>query len=131
MKGIENHQLLFEEAWERTISPQDRQAIIQKFEASHLQAGEIKFIPFRWALNHQGELLATVLIQNGEHKDFPLDNLTLSMEDSHGQLAEKSFSLPHIVVKANTSMPWTFIFPPSNQSRKDVDNVTWGMKLRN
>ncbi|MCM3739490.1 SLAP domain-containing protein [Oceanobacillus luteolus] len=108
-------QLVFQSAWDKQIAPNDREKIIKLFNSSKDDLHtEITFLPIKQAFNHEHALLVTVLIHNFTDIDFPIENLQLSYYETNHPVAEHSFSFPGLTVTANTSMPWTFIFPHSS-----------------
>ncbi len=65
------------------------------------------------ALQENGSLAVTVLIRNGsKSKSINIEQLPLVVEDADGdQVCQGGFTLNDFEVKANTTKPWTFIFP--------------------
>lgn len=113
--------LIFESAWDRTISPQDRNEIISFFHstASHIKEG-VHFSFLREATNHRGDILVTVLIHNGENKILSIKDTIIRYVYHDQIIATNTFSIPcHI--KEKTSMPWTFIFSIYDQTDQQVD----------
>lgn len=104
--------LVFDPAWEKAIAPQDREAIKILHHQNPVVNGEVRWTPIRVAMNHQGSLLAMVLIQNGLADDFTAEGINLRyIEKGRGAIAESSFNLPNVRVQSCSSMPWTFVFP--------------------
>lgn len=105
--------LKFEDKWEKTISENDRKLILEVYERFPIQPGKITFAPVRVSMNHKGDLLATVLIRNGDQSDWTLENKNLCYVES-GEIAAKGcFSHPSLTVSAQSAVPWTFIFKSS------------------
>jgi SLAP domain-containing protein len=70
----------------------------------------IQFSPLWQAINHKKELLVTVIIHNISEESFHFTDQTVIYSIGEKILAKHTFSLPFLI-KANTSVPWTFIFP--------------------
>ena len=55
-----------------------------------------------------------------------LNNLPLIVEDASGEvIAKGGFKLDQLEVKANTSKPWTFIFPKELLLKENIDLSKW------
>ena len=106
--------LYFEPAWDRTIAPADREKIIAYFQSQHLE-NDIQ-LSFLWeAINHKGERLVTVLIDNVEDTSLPIQDTVIAYNKNGKSIAIGIFNLP-MEIQGKTSMPWTFIFTPANQT---------------
>ncbi|WLD93232.1 SLAP domain-containing protein [Alkalihalobacillus sp. AL-G] len=116
-----NHKLMFEPSWQKAISPIDRKSITDIFENSTPVQNRVIYTQIRAAMNHRGALLAMVLVQNGTEEAFSIQDLTLQYEErGRGVVAQNSFNLPEIITEANTSMPWTFVFPKSSINQRPL-----------
>lgn len=71
--------LVFEEAWDKTISNQDRYEIERAFQQSMIPQNELLCTPLWRAINHKGDLLVTVLIHNGTKEDFSILDKTMGV----------------------------------------------------
>lgn len=103
-------QLVFEHAWDKTIAPQDRQEIIQYFQASakYIHNGiHISFL--REAINYKGEVLVTVLIHNADDNILTIKDTPISYVNNKQEITTNIFDVP-CDINGKTSMPWTFIF---------------------
>ncbi|RQW22399.1 SLAP domain-containing protein [Shouchella lehensis] len=92
-------------AWKKTIAEGD----LNELKALLVVGKTERFIPYRQAFNHQGDLLVTVLIQNLSSVGDVWDTKLVAYVEEGKTIAECSFSID--TVPPNTSMPWTFIFP--------------------
>lgn len=111
--------LIFEPSWDKTISQQDRNRIIQSFHKTSLSNNEdIQFTTLWQAENHKGELLITVLIHNCGNEAISFHQKTIRYMENNMVLAEHAFSHPSLIVEGQTSMPWTFIFPVGSFEKK-------------
>jgi len=104
--------LVLESAWEKQVSPQDRQLIERCFmETKDNTESSLSFTYLRHDYNHQQSLLVMVLMHNYKKVEVQCIDQLIDCYDLEGhKLATKSFSLPY-EIPAKTSMPWTFIFP--------------------
>ena len=105
-------QLQFESSWAKALSAQDRDAIEKLFNDTKQQHDStIVFSPIRQAINHQNELLVTVLVHNFSQQPLQFENTHLVYSNGQEVLAENVFTLPTLTIPPQVSMPWTFIFP--------------------
>lgn len=102
--------LVFEDAWDRTLSQKDRDIIEQLFRDETSEEG-ISFTIVRMAVNHKNERLVTAIVHNRTAQVFIFENTPLQFSDGEKLLAEHQFTIPALQVPPETSMPWTFIFP--------------------
>lgn len=103
--------LQYESAWNKTISQQDRSLVEETFKKVALTADPIQFTPLRIDWNYKRELLVIVIVHNTTESDYTFNQEKLSLKLHDVTLAEHTFTTPNLLVKAKTSMPWTFIFP--------------------
>jgi SLAP domain-containing protein len=126
---VDSHQLILEDTWERAVSTKDREIIQEIFDVSpHPQDNEVVFLPIRAGINYENRLFATVLIQNGGEQDLIFDNFPLFFHDNSIPIAEHKFTIKELVVQANTSTPWTFIFPKETMMQKNLHFLNWSLR---
>lgn len=101
--------LQFEPAWDRTISAKDRNLIERTFHES--EPSEQTFTPLRQAINHNKDLLVTVIVNNNTQRLLSFKNKELEYLEKEQLIAEHIFTIPALAINPNSSMPWTFIFP--------------------
>ena len=102
--------LKFEAAWDKTISPQDREYIENVFTQNSLvNTNGVEFTFLKEATNHNGHLLVTMLIHNRSEDDLAIDNAVIEYRRKGQQIATDTFKLP-FVIPPKISMPWTFIY---------------------
>ncbi|MCC3357010.1 SLAP domain-containing protein [Bacillus sp. REN16] len=104
--------LVFEDAWDRTISPKDREKIEHIFyeTVADLDAG-VTFTTIWIATNHKNEQLVTAIIHNKTTQNLIFENTLIEVWSGDNLLANQKFTLPTLYIPPETSMPWTFIFP--------------------
>lgn len=121
------HQLDLEESWAKSVAPETRTALEKIVEdAPKLKPGEVNFMGLSAKMKDDNQLVITLLIRNGTDKHVNLEKIPLAVKDASGEeVARGSFTLDDFQVKANTSKPWTFIFPETMVSNKNPDLSRW------
>lgn len=121
------HSLDLHSTWEKSIAEDDKQKLEKLLEnIQPPKSGEINFMGLSAKLADSGDLHVTVLIRNGHEKNVQLQQLPLQVEDAAGdKVAGGGFKLEDFEVKANTSKPWTFIFPSSLITKDNPDLSNW------
>lgn len=115
-------ELIWEQAWDKTISAIDRQSYMKLF---HAESNQLKrFIPFKEAINHRGDLLISVIVQNFSDETEQWDGVKLLYVEGNQTIAKQVFSNHQLVVPPRKSMPWTFIFPKEVIRKKPQFNGT-------
>lgn len=125
------HSLDLEESWEKSLAAEDKQklqALVQSMQPP--KPGEVNFMGLQAQQTEQGDLHVTLLIRNGSDKNIHIQQLALQVHDASGDIvASGAFSLGNFEVKANTSKPWTFIFPKSLVTKEKPDLRSWKVSL--
>ncbi|GAA0336698.1 accessory Sec system S-layer assembly protein [Bacillus carboniphilus] len=115
LNTMRKHQLDLDPAWKEKMSDEQVEqlrAIVHKLPA--LGKTEFNLTGIEMKKLSEGQLAITVLLRNGNSRDVTISKLPLQVAGGDGQVvARGQFELPDMVVKANTSKPWTFIFPPN------------------
>ncbi|WP_163969604.1 accessory Sec system S-layer assembly protein [Oceanobacillus halotolerans] len=121
------HQLDLEESWEKSIADETKTKLEQIVSnAPSLKPGEVNFMGLDAKQKDSGDLVVTILIRNGSEKNISLQQVPLGVKDASGdEVAKGGFKLEDFSVKANTSKPWTFIFPTSMITKEDIDLSRW------
>jgi SLAP domain-containing protein len=104
--------LVFESAWDKTLAPKDRSEIERVFSEINTEGKKEKqAVILKTAFNHKQEFLVTVLLNN--YSKIPMLLLGKKVVyKENGQTLGKFESAYTLEVPVQTSMPWTFIFPP-------------------
>ncbi|PEJ58426.1 MULTISPECIES: accessory Sec system S-layer assembly protein [unclassified Bacillus (in: firmicutes)] len=77
-----------------------------------LRVNEVSLHALRANYNDDGNLAVNILVRNGSTTAVNLELLPLEMLNEKGEIIAKGlFTLPPLTIQANTSKPWTFIFP--------------------
>jgi SLAP domain-containing protein len=103
--------LVFESAWDRTLAQKDRHEIERVFSEINTEGNEgYQTVILKTAFNHKREFLVTVLLNNYSKNSLSLlgKKVVYKEEDQIFGEFESAYTLE---VPAQTSMPWTFIFP--------------------
>ena len=92
-----------------------------------LKEDEVNFMGLEAVMQEAGTLAVTVLIRNGsKKKSIKIEQLPLVVEDADGdQVCQGGFALEDFEVKANTTKPWTFIFPEPLVVKKNPNLTRW------
>ncbi|KMY51863.1 accessory Sec system S-layer assembly protein [Peribacillus loiseleuriae] len=121
------HRLDLAESWEKGLPEAERKNLenyVDKIDPP--RAGEMNFLGLQAKTTEQGDLHVTILIRNGHDKNVKIEKLPLEIIDASQEVVAKGgFSLDDLEIKANTSKPWTFIFPASMVLKEDMDLSTW------
>ncbi|UOQ48890.1 SLAP domain-containing protein [Gracilibacillus caseinilyticus] len=119
-------QLIFENAWDHTISDNDRKRIEQLFEETKTSASDgVLFTTIQVASNHRNDLLVTSLIHNFGESSADLTNASVQLVDKNNEdIATLQLQDDRLHMPAATSMPWTFIFPELGNKEQPDTNRT-------
>lgn len=121
------HSLELEDSWNKSLASEDKEKLkdlVNKIEPP--KAGEVNFMGLNARLADTGDLHITMLVRNGSDKTLNLEQIPLQVEDASGDIVAKGgFKLDEFKVSANTSKPWTFIFPKSLVLKTDLDLSKW------
>lgn len=123
----DKHIVELEDSWEKSLAEEDKEKL-RSFAASLTppKDGEVNFMGIQAKQADNGDLRVVLLIRNGSNKNLSLEKLPLVVEDASGEVvAEGAFTLQPLQVKANTSKPWTFIFPKEMVLKRELDLTKW------
>lgn len=121
------HRLDLEPTWEKALDDKAKQQLTDLVEKVGAPSkGEVNFLGVQAQQKEDGSLHVTLLIRNGSEKNINLEQLPLHVEDASGKvIAKGGFKLDEFAVKANTSKPWTFIFPKEMVLEENPDLSKW------
>ncbi|MDQ0298184.1 accessory Sec system S-layer assembly protein [Salibacterium salarium] len=121
------HSLDLQNSWEQSLAEKDKnqlQEMVEKLDPP--KSGEVNFMGLKAVHKEEGDLHVTLLVRNGSAKSINLEQIPLQVEDANGEvIAKGGFTLKDFGVKANTSKPWTFIFPKEMVTDGDLDLSSW------
>ena len=123
------HKLDLEESWNSSLSTEDKEKLEKIVEGlTPPKEGEVNFMGLQANKRDNGDLHVTVLIRNGSPKTINIQQLPLQMIDASKEVVAKGgFQLDNLQVVANTTKPWTFIFPASLVTNQDIDLSSWSI----
>lgn len=121
------HQLDLDPSWESQLPEASKDALRNFVDnLTPPNEGEINFLGLQAALKENGDLHTTLLIRNGCKDNIQLEQLPLHIEDAYGEIVVKgAFTLPNLEIKANTTKPWSFVFPASSTLKQNMDLSSW------
>ncbi|PLS17854.1 accessory Sec system S-layer assembly protein [Bacillus sp. M6-12] len=123
----QKHRLDLDQSWQESL-PEDDKAKLQQLVDSlePPKDGEINFMGLRALAAENGDLHITVLIRNGNDRNINIQQLPLEVYDASAKpIAKGSFTLDNLEVKANSTKPWTFIFPKTLLLEESFDLSKW------
>lgn len=125
------HSLDLAESWEKSLADDDKEklkALVQTIQPP--KPGEVNFMGLQIQQAENGDLHTTLLIRNGSNKSIHIQQLPLQVEDAAGDIvAQGAFTLHDFEVKANTSKPWTFVFPKVLVTKEQPDFRSWKVSI--
>ena len=126
-KSKQPHRLDLEESWEKSLADTGKEKLEQLVNSmTPPKPGEVNFMGIQARMDDEGQLHTTLLIRNGSEKNVNLEQLPLVVEDASGDVVAKGgFKFDKLEVKANTSKPWTFIFPKELVLKDHIDLSKW------
>ena len=125
------HKLELEQAWEDGLSTEQKDALEKVVEGMpKLKPREVNFAGFQVKTQDDGSIAASIFIRNGHSKQINIEKLPLELIDATGEIVAKgSFDLAPLSVKANTSKPWTFIYPKEMVQKEEPDFSRWTIRV--
>ncbi|MBM7570261.1 accessory Sec system S-layer assembly protein [Aquibacillus albus] len=121
------NQLDLADSWKKSLADESVKSLEKLVaNAAPLKPGEMNFMGIDAKFNENKDLSVTILMRNGSEKNVYFEQIPLKIEDASGDLvAQGNFKLEKFEVKANTSKPWTFIFPQSLLQKENPDLKKW------
>ncbi|MHA6258277.1 accessory Sec system S-layer assembly protein [Sporosarcina sp. CAU 1771] len=121
------HKLDLDSAWEEGLSTEQKESLENVVETlPKLKPREVNISGFQIKLQDDGSIAASVFIRNGHSKQINIEQLPLELLDAGGNtIANGSFKLAPLAVKANTTKPWTFIYPKELVQITEPDISRW------
>lgn len=127
LKSSQEHQLDLAPNWDKQLSQAQKEQL-KKLVAGlpKLNKDEVNFMGLEAKMKEDGSFAVTVLIRNGSTKSMKIEQLPLIVEDGDGeQVCQGGFTLNDFEVKANTTKPWTFIFPKGLIKKENPNLSKW------
>lgn len=125
------HKLEFEKAWEEGLTEEQKEGLEKVVDGlPKLKPREVNISGFQVKSEEDGSIAASVFIRNGHSKEINIEQLPLELIDGEGDLvARGSFGLDQFSVKANTTKPWTFIYPKELVQKESPDLSRWTIRV--
>ncbi|WP_432354543.1 accessory Sec system S-layer assembly protein [Sporosarcina sp. A2] len=125
------HKLELEESWETSL-PAEQKAALEEVVSNlpKLKPREVNIAGFQVAKQEDGSIAASVFIRNGHSKQINIEKLPLELIDASGEVvASGSFDIGSLPVNANTTKPWTFVYPSEMISKEEPDFSRWTIRV--
>lgn len=126
------HQLELAPTWEEQLPAEQKEALAEVVKTlPKLKPREVNIAGFQIQTQEDGNISASVFVRNGHSKQINIEKLPLELLDATGEIvARGTFDLnPPLSVKANNTMPWTFIYPQSLIKKEDPDFSRWTIRV--
>lgn len=125
------HRLDLAEAWEAGLADEQKESLQQVVNGlPKLKSKEVNITGFQVKEEEDGSIAASVFVRNGHSKEINIEQLPLEILDANGDLvARGTFKLEDFSVKANTTKPWTFIYPKDLVQKENPDLSRWVAKV--
>jgi accessory Sec system S-layer assembly protein len=125
------HKLELDEKWEKTL-PEEQKENLKKIvkKLGDPAKNELNFTGLSATTLENGNLTISLLIRNGYDRNVNIEKLPLQLIDATGELvAQGQFNVGDFEVKANTTKPWTFVFPASLIQKDNPDFSKWSVRV--
>jgi len=125
------HALDLDDNWGEALSNEQINVMEKMVEnLPKLSKREVNFSGFQAKPLENGSLAISLFIRNGDSHHIQVQKLPLEVLDAGGDLvAQGFFDLGTLEVKANTSKPWTFIFPSETIQKNQADFTSWTVRV--
>lgn len=131
VQSLVPHSLDLEESWENALIEEQKSALRNIVKGlPSLKTREVNIIGFQAKVTDENGLNISIFVRNGCPHHINLEKISLEVIDASAEIvARGSFKLENFMVKANTSKPWTFIFPKEMIQKDDPDFTRWTVRL--
>ncbi|MCM3791570.1 accessory Sec system S-layer assembly protein [Domibacillus indicus] len=125
------HKLDLDEKWDKTLPEEQKENLKRIVEKLGNPAkNELNFTGLSAATLDNGDLTISLLIRNGYERNVNIEKLPLQLFDAAGDLvAQGQFNVGDFEVKANTTKPWSFVFPASLVQKENADFSKWSVRV--
>lgn len=125
------HKLDLDEKWDKTLPEEQKENLKRIVEKLGNPAkNELNFTGLSAATLDNGDLTISLLIRNGYERNVNIEKLPLQLFDAAGDLvAHGQFNVGDFEVKANTTKPWSFVFPASLVQKENADFSKWSVRV--
>lgn len=131
VQSLVPHQIDLDPTWEEALSNEQKDGLNKIVDSlPKLHDREVNFSGFQAKVQPDGTLAISLFIRNGHSQQITLEQLPLEVLDATGKVvAQGSFAIDQLQVKANTSKPWTFLFPKEMVIVKNPDFSKWTVRV--
>jgi accessory Sec system S-layer assembly protein len=125
------HKLDLDPKWEDSLPASEKENLKKMVEKlGNPQKDELNFTGLNAHLLENGNLTISLLIRNGYERNVNIEKLPLQLIDAAGDtVAEGQFNIGELEVLANTTKPWTFVFPASLIQKENPDLSKWNVRV--
>ncbi|OLN24063.1 accessory Sec system S-layer assembly protein [Domibacillus antri] len=125
------HKLELDPKWEESLPAEEKEKLKKIVEQlGDPQKDELNFTGLSANALENGNLTVALLIRNGYERNINIEKLPLQLIDAAGDtVAEGQFNIGQLEVRANTTKPWTFVFPASLIQKENADLSKWSVKV--
>lgn len=125
------HELILHPSWEEQVSEQGKEHLQKIFEQVGMpNNGEVNFVGFQIKTQDNGNLAISVMIRNGNDRDITIEKLPLEVIDSEMNIVAKGgFTLEDFTMRAQSTTPWTFIFPKELVLLENPNLERWAVRV--
>jgi len=125
------HSLDLDPSWKEKLSNEQVQNLKDMVnDLTPPKENEVNFFGIKAEYGENNDLIITLFIRNGRKESISIQQLPLQVKDSKGEIIAKgSFQLKDLTIKANTTKPWTFIFPSNVQLIKNANLTKWSVEV--
>ncbi|RDI40144.1 accessory Sec system S-layer assembly protein [Falsibacillus pallidus] len=127
VSSLQPHRLDLEPTWEAQLSEEDKSKLEEIVKSvPKPNPKEFNLMGLSAKFMDSGNLNVTILLRNGNSRAIKLQQLPLEIKDAAGEVvARGGFTLEDFEVKANTTKPWSFVFPKEMILKENPDFSSW------
>ncbi|MET3576795.1 accessory Sec system S-layer assembly protein [Bhargavaea ullalensis] len=131
VQSLAPHRLELKPEWENSLDEEQKQALGELVKSlPALRPRELNMTGFQARPQDDGGMAIALLIRNGYSRKINLEQLPLEVVDAAGDVICKgTFTLPPLEVSANTTTPWTFVFPKEVVQKQNPDLSRWTARV--
>ncbi|RLQ96814.1 accessory Sec system S-layer assembly protein [Falsibacillus albus] len=125
--SLQEHSLDLDPEWEKSLSDEDKNKLKDIVKSLPKPAPkEFNLMGLTVKMMENGNLNVTILLRNGHENAIQIQQLPLEILDASGEIVAKGgFQLNDFEVKANTTKPWSFVFPKEMILKSNPDFSSW------
>jgi len=126
------HQLDLDSTWEESLSIEDKEKLTQLVKnLPKLQDREFNLMGLSAKYRSDESFIVTILLRNGNDQNIQVENIPLEVLDASSEVIAKGGFEVNLEIKANTTKPWSFIFPKEMVQKHNADLSSWKVQIIN